>query len=227
MSPVPLYHQVATSIRTAVDTKLLAEGAPVGPEHRLAQNFRVSVPTIRKAMDLLEEEGIVVRKRGVGTFVASSFRKQPLTVTYLGNDELLGAESASLVKVMADTPIQEAFGLGEDAHVWRVRRRQMLKNRPVALLDNFHLDEPSARRAERLLRVETPVLPTSHQEKMRLARHQITAELADQALSLLLEVPQQTPVLVMACTAFGWNDKPIAFSKHFFLASEYRFEATF
>nr|WP_255414778.1 GntR family transcriptional regulator [Pseudarthrobacter sp. AG30] len=224
---MPLYHQVATAIRTAVASKSLAEGAPVGPDHRLAQDFRVSVPTIRKAMDLLEEEGVIVRKRGVGTFVASSFRKQPLTVTFLGNAELLAEETARPVKVVAAPSMQKAFGLGEDAYIWRARRRQMFENQPVALLDDFYPDEPSMHDADRLFSTDTAIAATSPQEKVRLVQHQITAEVADQALSLLLEVPQKTPMLVKACTAFAWNDKPIRFSKHVFLASAYLCQATF
>lgn len=225
-SPEPLYYQVAGSIRAAVECKSLQEGALIGSEHRLARDFRVSVPTIRKAMDLLEGEGIVVRRRGVGTFVAHSLRKQPLTVSFLGDAKSLATAPAEPEKTKPIPRVQHELALNAQANVWHLRRVQTLKGRPVAVLDDYCPERPSREEIEALFNTEA-----SHQEslartKARLIRHEISAESADTALSHLLMAPEGATLIVKASTAFAWNGNPLAYSRNVYLAETFRFETT-
>jgi GntR family transcriptional regulator len=65
----PLYRQVAEEIRQAVVSRVWAPGAQLPSEPDLARRYAVSRATVREALRVLEQDGMVVANRGQGTFV--------------------------------------------------------------------------------------------------------------------------------------------------------------
>ena len=69
-SPVPIYEQIKTSIISQIMNDELKEGEAIPSIRSLARDIKISVMTIKKAYDELEEEGYIVSIQGKGTFVA-------------------------------------------------------------------------------------------------------------------------------------------------------------
>ena len=69
-SPVPIYEQIKTSIITQIMNEELKEGEAIPSIRSLAKDIKISVMTIKKAYDELEQEGYIVSRQGKGTFVA-------------------------------------------------------------------------------------------------------------------------------------------------------------
>ncbi|MHB1629393.1 MAG: GntR family transcriptional regulator [Bacilli bacterium] len=69
----PLYSHVADDLRQQIRTGELLDRIP--PETTLASNFQVSVPTVKKALGILETEDVIVRIQGKGTFVRPEARQ--------------------------------------------------------------------------------------------------------------------------------------------------------
>jgi len=67
---VPVYYQIAQDIKTNIQNGVLKEGHKIPTEKELCNKYLVSRMTVRQAIDQLVHEGLVVRKKGVGTFVA-------------------------------------------------------------------------------------------------------------------------------------------------------------
>lgn len=68
-SPVPLYHQLAEELLTQIHAGKFPPGDKIPSEHELAASYRVGRPTVRQATDSLIQRGLLVRRRGSGTFV--------------------------------------------------------------------------------------------------------------------------------------------------------------
>lgn len=68
----PLYLQIADQIRTDIRAGVLAPGACLGSHQALAEAHKVSLITIRKALKLLSDEGLLVLQQGKGTFVSQT-----------------------------------------------------------------------------------------------------------------------------------------------------------
>lgn len=66
----PLYFQLAAQIRDKIKNGTLAEGDLLPSEPELCQSFGVSRTTVRQCFKLLEDEGLVIRRRGMGSFVS-------------------------------------------------------------------------------------------------------------------------------------------------------------
>ncbi|MBA3027667.1 MAG: GntR family transcriptional regulator [Desulfobacteraceae bacterium] len=68
-SPVPLYHQLADILSEKIRVGEYPEGSRIPSEHQLAAECGIGRPTVRQATDLLVRKGLLVRKRGSGTYV--------------------------------------------------------------------------------------------------------------------------------------------------------------
>ena len=68
-SPVPLYYQLAEILQDRIRSGTYAPGEMIPSEIGLAKQYSIGRPTVRQAMDLLVQKGLIYRKRGAGTFV--------------------------------------------------------------------------------------------------------------------------------------------------------------
>jgi DNA-binding FadR family transcriptional regulator len=67
-SPVPVYYQIASTLRRRIAEGEWRKGNQLPPEPELAKAFGVSRMTIRQALVELEGDNVIVRRRGAGTF---------------------------------------------------------------------------------------------------------------------------------------------------------------
>src|SRR3979411_2107472 len=85
-SPVPLYYQLAQNMETAIRSGRLSSGSHLENEIELARQLRVSRPTVRRAIALLANRGLVIRRHGIGTLVGPGRVRRPVRVSRLYDD---------------------------------------------------------------------------------------------------------------------------------------------
>lgn len=74
-NPIPLYYQIAVHIKNQIYAEVYPPRAKLPSEEELVNTFNVSRPTIRRALDELERQGLIYREQGRGSFVAPLFRE--------------------------------------------------------------------------------------------------------------------------------------------------------
>jgi len=82
----PLYQQLQRAIREAIEKKVLEPDDALPAERQIAAELAVSRITVRKAIDGLVEEGLLVRRQGSGNFVASRIEKNFAKLTSFSED---------------------------------------------------------------------------------------------------------------------------------------------
>jgi GntR family transcriptional regulator, N-acetylglucosamine utilization regulator len=82
----PLYQQLQRAIREAIESRVLSPDDALPPERQIATDLAVSRITVRKAIDGLVEEGLLVRRQGSGNFVASRIEKNFAKLTSFSED---------------------------------------------------------------------------------------------------------------------------------------------
>jgi DNA-binding transcriptional regulator YhcF (GntR family) len=85
-SSQPLYQQLQRSLRDAIERRLLSPDDALPPERDLATDLSVSRITVRKAIDGLVSEGLLVRRQGSGTFVCARVEKNFSKLTSFSED---------------------------------------------------------------------------------------------------------------------------------------------
>ena len=125
-SPVPLYHQLAEQLTAAIEDGRLQPGDPFENELALAERLDLSRPTVRRAIAELVGRGLLVRRRGVGTTVASQVihRRDELTSLY---DDMVRRGQEPRTEVLAFSRRRrrraaKALGLPADTPLLSVER---------------------------------------------------------------------------------------------------------
>lgn len=85
-STLPLYQQLQRRLRLAIENRVLGADDALPPERDLAEELNVSRITVRKAIDGLVEEGLLIRKQGSGTFVTNRVEKNFAKLTSFSED---------------------------------------------------------------------------------------------------------------------------------------------
>jgi GntR family transcriptional regulator len=132
----PLYKEVKIRLTRGLAAGEWKAGEAIPSESRLAERFNVSIGTIRKAIDELVAERILLRQQGRGTFVATHTEDRTLFYFFhiVGKDgsrELPVTELLSFRKARASAAEEERLGLERGATVFRIQNVLKLGGDPV------------------------------------------------------------------------------------------------
>ncbi|WP_127791891.1 GntR family transcriptional regulator [Agromyces sp. LHK192] len=229
--PVPLYYQISSRLEQAIRDQTLPAGARLENEVALAARLGLSRPTIRRAIQDLVDQGLLVRRRGIGTQVVHGKVTRNVELTSLFEDlERSGQKPETTVlsieQVGADAEVAEALGVAVDSPVLHISRLRSADGVPLALLDNvlpeafIDLDHDDLEKhgLYQLLRARGVT--------MRVAKQRIGARAASNAEAELLDLPGHAPVLTMSRTAFDNSGVAIEFGQHCYRPDRYSFEVT-
>src|SRR5881296_4232234 len=100
---MPAYQRIQSAIRKRIDSGQLQPGDAVASERDLAKIHQVSLMTARHALASLEREGIVERRRGIGTFVAAPkihFNKLMSYTEQMSSRSLVAGSKVLFAKVL-------------------------------------------------------------------------------------------------------------------------------
>src|SRR6186713_1084325 len=137
-SSLPLYQQLQRALREAIDKRLLAPDDALPAERDLAIEFDVSRITVRKAIDGLVGEGLLVRRQGSGTFVRARVEKNFSKLTSFSEDmRARGRNPRSVwLKRAAGTVTPEeslTLRLSPGTPVYRFHRIRFADDAPMSL----------------------------------------------------------------------------------------------
>ena len=137
-SSLPLYQQLQRALRQAIESRVLAPDDALPPERDLAQDFAVSRITVRKAIDGLVSEGLLLRRQGSGTFVRARVEKNFSKLTSFSEDMRArgrNPRSVWLRKSTGTVTPEEALALraSPGTPVYRFHRIRFADEAPMSL----------------------------------------------------------------------------------------------
>lgn len=135
---IPLYLQLQQLVRQAIHNRILVQDDVIPAERDLALEYGVSRITVRKAIDGLAQEGLVVRRRGAGTFVAARVDKSFSKLSSFSEDMLARGRQPSsqwLAKSAGLVSPEESMllGLSPGTQVYRFQRLRFADDVPMAV----------------------------------------------------------------------------------------------
>jgi GntR family transcriptional regulator, N-acetylglucosamine utilization regulator len=135
---LPLYQQLQRGLRRAIELKVLSPDDALPPERDLAEEFAVSRITVRKALDGLVNEGLLTRRQGSGTFVASRVEKSFSKLSSFTEDMISRGRVPSskwLKKSQGTLTPEDAMtvGLSPGTPVYRFNRLRFADDVPMSL----------------------------------------------------------------------------------------------
>jgi len=217
----PLYDQIKILITQSLIAGEWGPGDAIPSEIDLATRFKVSQGTVRKAIDELSAENLVVRRQGKGTFV-STHAEQHVQYRFLklqpdnGSVQSEGPAQRTIIdckRSRASADVARALNLRSGDPVLQVRRVLSFANVATILEDLWLPGAPfKGLTAERLSNYQGAMYALFETEfgvRMVRAEERIRAVNPDAEQAQLLSVTPKTPLLSVERVAYTYNDTPM------------------
>jgi GntR family transcriptional regulator len=217
----PLYQQIKALILQSLQAGEWKPGESIPSEMELAARFRVSQGTVRKAIDELAADNLLLRRQGKGTFVATHAEQQ-VRYRFLklipdsGDLASEGPAQRSVLeckRLRATAEVARALALRAGDAVVQVRRVLSFGSIPT-ILEDLWLPGNAFKglTAQQMAGYHGPTYAMFELEfgvRMVRAEEKIRAVAADDAQAALLQVPANSPLLSVERIAYTYNDVPM------------------
>lgn len=232
----PLYKQLMNDIVRDIASGLYGPNDKIPSEVELGDIYCVSRITIRRAITELEQNGVLTKHQGKGTFVIpkhvpeENIESEGFTIgfaeTCRANGVVPGARLISRGLVEADSKAQEFFGDSCEGRAVRIVRVRTADGRPLMIEDNlfnpslfsFFLEAPLTDNSTYdLIKERTGLVP------MTLGRTTLGMVRATASQAELLEVSENEPLFQIDGLFVGQGNEPIYIGSQFIIAKNYRF----
>ncbi|MEO5699595.1 MAG: GntR family transcriptional regulator [Casimicrobiaceae bacterium] len=215
----PLYFQIRDVLEKSLEAGEWGPGDAIPSEMELAARFRVAHGTVRKAIEALAADNLVVRRQGKGTFVATHTEETGSMFRFLrirrddGVDEYPASRLLEVRRAKAGAEIARLLAMRPADPVLLLRRVLDYGGEPV-VLDDITLPAALFRglTRARLLSHHGSIYGLFEREfgvHMCKAEERLRAVVADAVTGPLLAVPAGAPLLAVDRVTFTYGDRPV------------------
>lgn len=224
---------ISDALQRAILDGTFALGSQLPPELELMRMLGVSRTTLREALKRLEEQGLIVRRRGLGTYVHEKSIVKDLSTNF-GISEMImaaemkpGARSAMVRQEKATAEVASALAIAEGTSVIVVDRVRTADERPVVRSLDILPIELFGDRALDSIQLENQSLYKflSDELQIRIARGvaRLSPVTATPDMADKLNVRRGTPLLCITQTDYDSADRPVLHSIEYHLPDAFVF----
>jgi GntR family transcriptional regulator len=227
---MPRYHQIAQSLRDRIRSGDIAPGARLDNQRRLAEDFGVTLMTLRQALEVLEREGLIMRRHGLGTFVALpsvdydilNFRAFAGDLSAVGEDVATRFLRSHFGP--ADRLAARELGLEPGARVFALERLRLVDGRPTS----FQVSHLSAALGEEVAKADLAVTPLRQVLSFKLgieitsARETVSAETLPARAARELGCSPGAPCFRSDRVSADAESRPIVYDRVFIPGDRFR-----
>ncbi|MDQ9171084.1 GntR family transcriptional regulator [Oxalobacteraceae bacterium R-40] len=228
----PLYQQIKMLIMQGLQSGEWKPGELIPSEMDLAVRFKVSQGTVRKAIDELSSENLLVRRQGKGTFVATHHEPH-VQFRFLRLKPDVGEASypqnriIELKRLRASSEIAQILDIKLGDPVVYFYRLQSFEGVPT-MLDEIWLPGSifkglSAKRLEEHAGSMYSLFETEFNTRMIRAVEKVRAVLADERASELLRISRNSPLLSVERVAYTYADQPVEFRRGLYITEHFHY----
>lgn len=214
-SPTPLYQQLRDRITQVIATRAFDATTPLPTEEQIAEALGLARGTVRRCFADLVDEGVVVRKRGKGTFVA--WGGGPHTIgtafNFTAEVQALGMEPSSRVlslrQVAAHAGVSRRLRVEDGTPVWEIRRVRCADGRPLQHVTAYVPRDACPELAADDLTASLYTLIAEASGRMPARAEEVYEAVSiDAAEARSLELPVGSPALRVLRTTYDQHGRP-------------------
>ena len=221
-----IYRALTQALRSAIEQGVLKRGANLPGEREISESFGISRTSVRRAIETLVDEGVLVRRQGARTVVASRVEKPLASLTSFSEDMRSRGLNPGMVwlekNVGPASPAETmALNLSVGQPVSRLRRVRIANGNPMAIetavLPSDLLPDP-----ELVTGSLYEFLAACGRRPVR-ALQRVRASIATIEDMRLLELAPGAPILVAERRCFGADERPVEFTRTRYCGDRYDF----
>ena len=219
-SPIPLYYQLREIIRDKIMNEDWGYGTEIPSELKLCDEFNLCRATVKQAMDCLVNEGLIVRKKGKGSFVVyqkitENFLLEPAFSKKSGETGLNDYSTVIFSDFTeTDSRMQKILGLENNETVYQIERLHYISGKPV-LLDTHYINPKWAGDISKEDIKEIAVykyIENTYEKKFTNYKIVVQAIMLDQYEKEQFDFPEVPTGMVVECLSFIGKD-PVVFNR--------------
>lgn len=215
------YEEIANELRRRITESEYAEGEMLPDQIALAKEFNVSRMTLKKAIDIIAMEGLVFRKRGVGTFVLKSAlwnTSDSKIDDYTGLSKQFPNKKVESKIILFDIvfpskELQSLLMIEENDPVYHIKRLRIIDNKPYILENTYFVAGLVQQLTEETIYASIyEYIQQTLGLKIGGAYRKIHADLPNELDLLELNCTEGTPVLEVEQVVYLTNGTPFEYS---------------
>lgn len=227
---VPLYLQIYDTLKARIEGGDLPLGTRLPNQRALSAEFGVTLMTCRQALELLEKDGLIRRRHGLGTFVAvppidyDLFQNRAFASDLLAQGEQVETRLLRGRFLPADSKVRDALRLGMRVTVYCVERLRLVRRRPMVYQVTFLAPELGNEVARHDLRQHSLRHVLEDKLGVDLKRaHETT-------YAVRLKAPEARelgkragdPAFLAERVSFGGDERPLVFDRSYIPGDRFR-----
>lgn len=232
-SNIPLHQQAETLLRELIKEPEYQQGKLLPNEVDLAQKLNISRNTLRQAINRLTSEGLLVRKKSVGTSVAPApvMSNARNWKSFSQEMKLMGMEVCNfelhLSRKAAPAKAAEFFKVPESTQLSCLERLRGCPEYPFVKFVSYFNPVIPITGVENLAIPLYEMLQTNFGIIVKTSRERISAIAADEKLAQKLEIKAGDPVLVRERFVLDVSDRPIEYNIGYYRADSFTYSIEF
>ncbi len=229
-SRIPVYLRVYTKLKEQIRSGEYQPNDTIPPEYELEKQFNVSRITIRKAVSMLSDEGLVFVKQGKGTIVLDPKTLQKLNYVTSFTETLkqkgyeVSSRSVHVDEVVPPHGILDKLGIKRGSSVIRIQRIQVANGTNIAIMENYLNKDSFPDLIEKSGNIISlyAFIESNYNIVINSATEYITAIASDFTESELLGISVGTPLLLVRRITYS-EGKPIEYAILKIIADKYEY----
>jgi len=227
---IPLYYQLETILRKKITSGDYSPNTPLPSEDALAEEYEVSRITVRQALSSLEQDGLVIRQRGKGTFVSEKADTLELPRFTGSIEDLILMGKRTKTKVIESSWIDPSDIIRErlkvkDGKVLRIEKIRHIEGDPFSHVFNYLPPELGNKLPIDLVKSKPMLMILEDELGVRAneAEQSVEATIADATDASLLDIRVGDPLLKAERTVYDVKGNPVEYVSVVYRADKYAF----
>jgi GntR family transcriptional regulator len=228
---LPLYIQIAEGLLSQIESGELSPGDRLPPERDLSESLGVNRMTLRRALRVLETQGMVVRRHGVGTFVGEPKIDRQMDVVFRFTHGVQrrgltpGAKIISLERVLVDGSLSRELAVPVSSPAYKILRLRLINQEPV-MLESYIIPAgryPGLESRDLENRSIYEVMESEYGVRIARARQSFEPVVASQFEAELLQVWVGAPLMLERRLSFDYEGCPVEYGRDRYRGDRFRF----
>lgn len=228
---VPLYIQIAERLISQIESGDLSPGTQLAPERELSLDLNVNRMTLRRALQVLESQGLLDRRHGIGNFVANSKIDRQMESVFRFSSGMAkrgftpGTKLISVEVIDAEQKLADDLNIPGYPQIYDILRLRSINQEPVMLesykvpLNRF----PGLQEFDLENRSIYEIFETEYAVKITRTRQSLEPIIATSFEAEILRIARGDPLMLEKRLSYDAENLPVEFGKDRFRGDRFRF----
>jgi GntR family transcriptional regulator len=228
---IPLYIQIAERLISQIESGELSPGSKLAPERELSLELDVNRMTLRRALQVLDSQGLLERRHGIGNFIAHSKIDRQMESIFRFSSGMAkrgftpGTKLISVALINSDKKLANDLGVQDSSLLYDILRLRSINQEPV-MLESYKIPVqrfPGLQEFDLENRSIYEIFETEYRVKIARNRQILEPISANTFEAELLQITRGYPLMLEKRLSYDTDDQPVEYGRDRYRGDRFRF----